>query len=90
MNKVFNNPAAKGQRKQRVKEIACRDDGEVTCIMEEERLQDHTLYKTELCTHWQKNGECWRGDQCAFAHGDHELKKLSPISKIRIANVVKD
>merc|ERR1719399_422878 len=31
--------------------------------------------KTELCKYWQRGEECIIGDNCAFAHGQHELKK---------------
>jgi hypothetical protein len=34
--------------------------------------------KVEICKHWVK-GECDRGDECTFAHGDAELR--APISK---------
>merc|ERR1712070_489610 len=31
-------------------------------------------YKTTLCRHFQL-GQCWEGDDCAFAHGEHELRE---------------
>ena len=34
-----------------------------------------TKWKTEICHYWEMYGECKYGDNCAFAHGDSELKK---------------
>ena len=34
-----------------------------------------TKWKTEMCRYWEMNGVCKYGDNCAFAHGDSELKK---------------
>jgi hypothetical protein len=34
-----------------------------------------TKWKTEICHYWEMYGECKFGDNCAFAHGDSELKK---------------
>ena len=34
-----------------------------------------TKWKTEICRNWEMYGECKFGDNCAFAHGDSELKK---------------
>lgn len=31
-------------------------------------------FKTELCKNWEIRGTCKFGDQCAFAHGRHELR----------------
>lgn len=31
--------------------------------------------KTELCTSFKSTGTCKYGDNCAFAHGEHELQK---------------
>jgi hypothetical protein len=38
-----------------------------------------TKWKTEICRNWEMYGECKYGNNCAFAHGDSELKtrKLS-------------
>lgn len=36
---------------------------------------DATNQKTQLCRHYLKPNGCWRGDRCAFAHGDVELRK---------------
>ena len=32
-------------------------------------------WKTEKCKYWEMYGQCKFGDNCAFAHGDSELKK---------------
>ena len=34
-----------------------------------------TKWKTEICRYWEMYGECKYGDNCAFAHGDSELKQ---------------
>ena len=34
-----------------------------------------TKYKTEKCRYWEMYGQCQYGENCAFAHGDSELKK---------------
>ena len=34
-----------------------------------------TKWKTEICRYWEMYGECKFGDNCAFAHGDSELKQ---------------
>ena len=38
-----------------------------------------TKWKTEICHYWEMNNYCKYGDNCAFAHGENELKnrKLS-------------
>ena len=36
-------------------------------------------WKTEMCHFWQMNGKCKFGDNCAFAHGDSELKEKQNI-----------
>ena len=33
-----------------------------------------TKWKTEICHYWEMNGFCKYGDNCAFAHGENELK----------------
>ena len=33
-----------------------------------------TKWKTEICHYWEMNGYCKYGDNCAFAHGEKELK----------------
>ena len=34
-----------------------------------------TKWKTEMCRYWEIYGQCKYGNNCAFAHGDSELKK---------------
>ena len=34
-----------------------------------------TTWKTEICRYWEMYGECKFGENCAFAHGDAELKQ---------------
>lgn len=33
-----------------------------------------SLYKTQLCRHFQSKGYCNMGDGCSFAHGEAELR----------------
>eukprot|EP00997_Jenningsia_sp_PLL12_P007390 NODE_4015_length_706_cov_57.937595_g3339_i1.p2 GENE.NODE_4015_length_706_cov_57.937595_g3339_i1~~NODE_4015_length_706_cov_57.937595_g3339_i1.p2 ORF type:complete len:129 (+),score=27.12 NODE_4015_length_706_cov_57.937595_g3339_i1:210-596(+) len=35
-------------------------------------------YKTKMCANLQQQGFCRFGDNCAFAHGEHELQVLAP------------
>jgi hypothetical protein len=37
-------------------------------------------YKTEKCKYWADNGYCEFGDQCAFAHGETDIRQKSVIS----------
>jgi hypothetical protein len=41
------------------------------------------LYKTELCSTFQRTGNCPYGTKCQFAHGHHELKHVDRGSKWR-------
>lgn len=41
------------------------------------------LYKTELCSTFQRTGSCPYGTKCQFAHGQHELKHVQRGSKWR-------
>ena len=34
-----------------------------------------TKWKTEMCKYWEMYGQCKFGDNCAFAHGESELKQ---------------
>ena len=47
--------------------------------MEKDKTEEYnnfkTKWKTEICHYWEMYGECKFGDNCAFAHGDSELKK---------------
>ena len=40
-----------------------------------ETLDFKTKWKTEKCRYWEMDGECKFGENCAFAHGDNELKQ---------------
>ena len=48
-------------------------------IIETEKKEDYnnfkTKWKTEKCRYWEMYGECKFGENCAFAHGDSELKQ---------------
>lgn len=33
-------------------------------------------YKTLICRNWSKYGECRQGDECSYAHGSGELRKV--------------
>ena len=33
-------------------------------------------YKTKLCKHWLKHGNCQLGSKCQFAHGECELERM--------------
>ena len=48
-------------------------------FIEQERIDDYNNFKlkwkTEICRYWEMYGECKYGDNCAFAHGDSELKQ---------------
>lgn len=37
-------------------------------------------YKTEPCKYWTEKGYCEYGDQCAFAHGNNEIRQKPNIS----------
>jgi len=39
------------------------------------------LYRTVLCS-WWKMGQCEFGDNCRFAHGEHQLRDGSPVPAI--------
>ncbi|CAG9316774.1 unnamed protein product [Blepharisma stoltei] len=50
-----------------------------TDIIESSKEVDFTIkYKTEICRNWE-NGICEFGDQCAFAHGIHELREKTAL-----------
>ena len=48
-------------------------------IIETEKKEEFnnfkTKWKTEICRYWEMYGECKFGENCAFAHGDSELKQ---------------
>ena len=39
--------------------------------------RDNRMYKTKLCQQFLE-GQCNRGDQCNYAHGQHELRQAPP------------
>ena len=47
-----------------------------------------TKWKTEICRYWEMYGQCKYGDNCAFAHGDSELKKRIQKKKKMIKLVI--
>ena len=50
----------------------------IICYEPEKALEFNnyrTKLKTEICRYWEMNGECKYGENCAFAHGESELKK---------------
>lgn len=42
-----------------------------------QRNQNSSRYKTELCRPFEESGACKYGDKCQFAHGYNELRNLS-------------
>lgn len=38
-------------------------------------------YKTEMCRNWQSTGQCEFEDECAYAHGLHELNQKTTLSQ---------
>mmetsp|Transcript_52811 Transcript_52811/g.60474 ORF Transcript_52811/g.60474 Transcript_52811/m.60474 type:complete len:242 (+) Transcript_52811:481-1206(+) len=41
-----------------------------------EAKKDYKLkYKTEICKNWEVYGSCKFGSSCAFAHGQHEIRR---------------
>ena len=53
--------------------------GEVYYYLENDPREEYnnfrTKWKTEICRYWEMYGQCKFGDNCAFAHGDSELKQ---------------
>jgi hypothetical protein len=49
----------------------------------QENKVNTVLYKTELCSTFQKTGTCPYGSKCQFAHGEPELKAVDRGSKWR-------
>ena len=47
----------------------------IYCMEKDENNKFKTKWKTEICHYWEMHGECKFGDNCAFAHGNFELKK---------------
>lgn len=46
---------------------------------------DRMLYKTAMCKRFQETGFCAYADECGFAHGDGELRKLSAAERASLA-----
>ena len=44
-------------------------------IYKDEYYNFKAKWKTEICRYWEMYGQCKFGDNCAFAHGDSELKQ---------------
>ncbi|KAF8819859.1 zinc finger (CCCH type) motif-containing protein [Cardiosporidium cionae] len=44
------------------------------------------LEKTQLCRHFQRNGKCANGTNCAFAHAIKELRRKPVLFKTRICS----
>ena len=40
------------------------------------KAYDGGNYKTQLCRHFLNKGHCGKGDECNYAHGNHELRIL--------------
>uniref|UniRef100_A0A5K3FPK6 C3H1-type domain-containing protein n=1 Tax=Mesocestoides corti TaxID=53468 RepID=A0A5K3FPK6_MESCO len=37
--------------------------------------EENVLYKTKLCTYYERQGSCILGESCQFAHGINELRQ---------------
>ena len=56
----------------------CRDLGVCSFAHSPAELQAApVLQKTQLCTKFKRHGQCPRGENCQFAHGQSELRKVS-------------
>ena len=56
----------------------CRDLGVCSFAHSPAELQAApVLQKTQLCTKFKRHGQCPRGENCQFAHGPSELRKVS-------------
>ena len=57
----------------------CHNWDNINYYLEKEKNEEYynfrTKWKTEICRNWEMYGQCKFGDNCAFAHGDSELKK---------------
>uniref|UniRef100_A0A7S0EY75 C3H1-type domain-containing protein n=1 Tax=Hanusia phi TaxID=3032 RepID=A0A7S0EY75_9CRYP len=47
-------------------------------ILEQRQRQAEIFVKTRICKNWKETGFCRFGDRCNFAHGDSELRTVSP------------
>ena len=56
-----------------------KDEDNVCYTIEKENNHNFNNFKekwkTEICRYWEMYGQCKFGDNCAFAHGDSELKE---------------
>lgn len=41
------------------------------------KVKNTSLFKTQLCRHFQAKGYCNMGENCSFAHGESELREGS-------------
>ena len=68
---VFHAETVVTNRDGRMRERALSDSDR------NQRNQNSSRYKTELCRPFEESGSCKYGDKCQFAHGEHELRSLS-------------
>ncbi len=45
------------------------------------------FHKTQICPNYLR-GQCFRGDACNYAHGEHELKIRPNLEKTKLCNSV--
>ncbi len=50
---------------------------------------DDALFKTALCKRFSETGYCAYGDECGFAHGEGELRKLSAVERANLASLTR-
>jgi hypothetical protein len=50
---------------------------------------DNALFKTALCKRFSETGYCAYGDECGFAHGEGELRKLSAVERANLASLTR-
>ena len=60
----------------------CRDVSKATDL-------DKVLFKTAMCKRYADTGYCSYGDQCGFAHGESDLRKLSATERANLALITK-
>ena len=47
-------------------------------VMKRATMRDPDKYKTVMCANWTHSGNCKYGENCQFAHGLGELRRLPP------------